>query len=78
MGSTRIIRSVLLLTDPLVPGITVAVERASSVPINLNIIASEDESGRLILVPYVHGVFQPILDISAELFQATLITVVDQ
>ena len=43
----------LLLLDPLVPDIPIAVKGASAVPVDDNVFSAEDKGSRLVLVPDV-------------------------
>ena len=67
MWSTRIVRCIGLLLDPLIPVVPVTIERTNTVAIDTDIVASENESCGLILIPNGKGRVQPVLDICAPL-----------
>lgn len=50
VGTTWVVRCVGLLSDPLIPVVSIAVECANSVAINADIVASKDERCGLVLV----------------------------
>ena len=67
MRSTRVVGAVLLLLDPFVPDVPVAVQGASAVPVDDNVVSTEDESSRLVLVADIQRVLEPIINVLAEL-----------
>lgn len=67
MWSSRVVRSVWLFSNPFVPVVSVAIKRAFSVAIDLQIISAENEGCRLVLVADREGVIEPVLDVCAPL-----------
>lgn len=68
MGSSGIVRSVLLLLNPLVPIVAVAVECTLAVAIDYNIVTAQDESSGVILVSNVERVVEPVINIGTPLY----------
>ena len=58
---------VLLMRDKLIPSISVAIQGAGAMAVNVNVVSAHDESGRLVLVADIERVLQPVLDICAPL-----------
>lgn len=67
MGSTGVVGTILLLLNPLVPDVSIPIESASAMSIDNNVFSSENKSSRLVLVPDIKGIFEPILDVGAKL-----------
>lgn len=67
MWPAGIVGRVRLLADPLVPVIAIAIERSCPVAVDANIITAKYQCRRLVLVPDIHRVVEPVLDISAPL-----------
>lgn len=66
--STRVVGGVRLFLDPLVPVVSVTVQCPNTMAIDTNIIATNHERSRLILVTNWKRCVQPILNIGAPLF----------
>jgi hypothetical protein len=67
MWATRIVRCVGLLLDPLIPVVSIAIQRTDPVTIDADVVAAKDESRGLILVTDRKGCVEPVLDVSAPL-----------
>lgn len=65
MRSAWIIRRIRLLAYIRVPVLPVAVE--SAVAMDVHIVATKDEGGRLVLIADWHRVVKPVLDVGAPL-----------
>jgi hypothetical protein len=56
-----------LLSNPLIPIITVTIERAFPITVDSDIITADYQGCWLILIPNLHWVVQPVCDIGAPL-----------
>jgi hypothetical protein len=65
--SSRIVGRVGLFADPLVPVVTIAIKSTCSMAVDLEVVTTENECCRLILVTDWEGVIEPVLDICAPL-----------
>ena len=69
MRPARVVGGILLLLDPLVPDVPIAIQSAAAMPVDDHILTAENKSSRLVLIPNIEGIFEPVLDISAKLWQ---------
>lgn len=69
MWPAGIVGRVRLLSDPLVPVIAITIERSCPMAVDADIITADYQGSRLVLVPDIHGVIEPVLDISAPLIE---------
>lgn len=65
--AARVVGRVVLVGDPEVPGIAVAVEGAGAVAVKDDVAAAEDEGRRLVLVADVEGGVEPVGNVCAPL-----------
>lgn len=71
MRPARIVGRVGLLTNPLIPIVTVAIKSSRSVSIDAHVVAAEDEGRRLVLVTDVQRICEPVRDVRTPLKVAT-------
>jgi len=67
MGTARVIGRIVFCANPLVPVISVTIERPNTMTIHANVVATQNKCCRLVLVAIREGCLQPILDIGAPL-----------
>ena len=67
MWTSRIIRCVGLLLDPLIPVVSVAVQSTNAMAINADIVTAKNEGRGLVLIANWKRCIEPILDVSAPL-----------
>lgn len=67
MWPAGIVGRVRLLPDPLVPVIAITIKRSCPMAVDANIITANYKCSGLVLVPDIHRVVEPVLDISTPL-----------
>lgn len=67
MWPAGIVGRIRLLPDPLVPVIAITIERSCPMAVDADIITANYQCSGLVLVPDIHRVVEPVLDISTPL-----------
>lgn len=62
-----------MLLDPLIPDVPVSIQGAAAVPVEDDAFSAKNKRSRLVLIPNVQRVFEPILNVCAELYQCQLV-----